>query len=387
MATVELRNVTKRFSGEVTAVQDLSLTIEDGEFVVFVGPSGCGKSTALRMLAGLEEITAGEILIDGQRVNELVPEQRNLAMVFQNYALYPHKTVRKNLEFPLRMMRFNKQERTRRVADAARLLGLSSLLERRPKELSGGQRQRVAMGRAIVRDPLVFLMDEPLSNLDAKLRVEIRAEIAALQKRVGITTIYVTHDQVEAMTLGDRVAVLRDGRLQQIAAARDLYEQPLNVFVASFIGSPRMNIFRAILRHNGDQDGYAVEFGNLRLPVNPERLRNPDRLRDHAGRPVLGGLRPEAFRAGREVPETQRFTTAVRTIEALGHEEIVYCNSPVEMVEPSEPEQRNEEARAAIDSTVIARLPAGRMPEMGETITLGIDAAHLLLFTDEGTAL
>ncbi len=387
MATVEFRNVSKRFPGDVIAVQDLSLTIGDGEFVVFVGPSGCGKSTALRMLAGLEDITKGDILIAGKQINGLPPEQRNIAMIFQDYALYPHKTVRKNLEFPLRMMRFNKQERSRRVTEAARLLGLSPLLERKPKELSGGQRQRVAMGRAIVRDPLVFLMDEPLSNLDAKLRVEIRAEIAALQKRVGITTIYVTHDQVEAMTLGDRVAVLRGGRLQQIAAARVLYEQPVNVFVASFIGSPRMNVFRTILRQNGSENKYAVEFGDLRLPVNPDRCRDPDRLREYAGRPMLGGLRPEAFQTASGAPKSQCFTTDIRTIEALGHEEIVYCNSPVEMMEPAEQNNPNEEVRTPSESTVIARLPAGQIPGIGESITLGIDATQMLLFTEQGTAI
>ncbi|MGD8396976.1 MAG: ABC transporter ATP-binding protein, partial [Candidatus Eiseniibacteriota bacterium] len=232
MATVELREVTKVFDGDVTAVDRLSLALEDGELLVLVGPSGCGKSTALRLVAGLETATAGEIRIDGEVVNGLAPQERDIAMVFQNYALYPHKTVRGNLAFPLRMMRMERAERERRIARTAGLLGLEPLLERRPRQLSGGQRQRVAMGRALVRDPRVFLLDEPLSNLDAKLRVEIRAEIAELQRRIGITTLYVTHDQVEAMTLGDRVAVLRDGRLQQVDDAQTLYDAPANVFVA-----------------------------------------------------------------------------------------------------------------------------------------------------------
>lgn len=387
MATVELRHVTKVFPGDVTALDDLSLAIEDGEFVVFVGPSGCGKSTALRLIAGLEDVTGGDILIGGERVNQRAPQQRNIAMVFQNYALYPHKTVRKNLEFPLRMMRVDRQERDKRVREAARLLGLAELLERKPKELSGGQRQRVAMGRAIVRDPMVFLMDEPLSNLDAKLRVEIRAEIAALQERIGITTIYVTHDQVEAMTLGQRVAVMRDGRLQQVAPAQELYERPMNVFVASFIGSPRMNIFRTTLRTTENGQSCEVDFGTLRLPVRPERVRNPERLTEQIGQPVLAGLRPETFAIATDAMETQSLKAAVRATEALGYEEIVYCEPPVEMIEGRDGGTPGNGVQGQTEAALIARLPAGRTPRLGEPITLGVDARKLHLFDADGAAI
>src|SRR5687767_13575663 len=238
MAQIELENVSKVFPGDVVALDDVSLRIEDGEFIALVGPSGCGKSTLLRSLAGLEEVTSGTISIDGRDVTDLAPRQRDVAMVFQSYALYPHMTVRQNLGYGLKVRRTPKADATRRVEEVADLLGLSELLERRPSALSGGQRQRVAMGRAIVREPKAFLMDEPLSNLDAKLRVQMRAEIAALQKQLGVTTLYVTHDQVEAMTMGDRVAVMKNGRLQQCAPPQELYDGPANVFVAGFIGSP-----------------------------------------------------------------------------------------------------------------------------------------------------
>ncbi|HKF62435.1 MAG TPA: ATP-binding cassette domain-containing protein, partial [Dongiaceae bacterium] len=244
MAGIEFERVFKRFPGGVTAVEDLSLAIRDGEFMIFVGPSGCGKTTALRMVAGLEEINEGEIRIGGRRVNELDAQDRDIAMVFQNYALYPHKSVRDNIAFPLRMQRMGRTEISQRVSEVATLLGIEALLERRPGELSGGQRQRVAMGRAIVRHPQVFLMDEPLSNLDAKLRIQMRVELVKLHRRLGVTTIYVTHDQTEAMTLGQRVAVLNEGRIQQVAPPRQLYLHPANLFVASFIGSPPMNFVK-----------------------------------------------------------------------------------------------------------------------------------------------
>ncbi|MCU7809081.1 MAG: ABC transporter ATP-binding protein, partial [Candidatus Thiodiazotropha sp. (ex Semelilucina semeliformis)] len=247
MASIRLDKVSKQYDGHDAIIEEMDLQIRDGELLVLVGPSGCGKSTLLRMVAGLEEISAGEILIDDQVVNQLPPQKRNLAMVFQNYALYPHMTVRENLAFPLKMQRLSRDEVNRRVAQTAELLSLGNLLDRRPKQLSGGQRQRVAMGRAMVRDADAFLMDEPLSNLDAKLRVEIRSEIAALQRRLGITTLYVTHDQVEAMTLGHRVAVMRAGKLQQVATPSRLYEHPVNVFVAGFIGNPGMNVLRVML--------------------------------------------------------------------------------------------------------------------------------------------
>src|SRR5215469_4530822 len=259
MAGIEFERVFKRFPGGVTAVEDLSLAIRDGEFMIFVGPSGCGKTTALRMVAGLEEISEGEIRIGGRRVNELDAQDRDIAMVFQNYALYPHKSVRDNIAFPLRMQRMGRAEISRRVGEVATLLGIEALLERRPGELSGGQRQRVAMGRAIVRHPQVFLMDEPLSNLDAKLRIQMRVELVRLHRRLGVTTIYVTHDQTEAMTLGQRVTVLNQGRIQQVAPPRELYAWPANAFVAGFIGSPPMNLLR------GRLTGEGVDLGGNRL--------------------------------------------------------------------------------------------------------------------------
>src|SRR5215469_13374727 len=251
MAGIEFDRVSKRFPGGITAVEDLSLAIKDGEFMIFVGPSGCGKTTALRMVAGLEEISEGEIRIGGRRVNELEPQDRDVAMVFQNYALYPHKSVRQNIGFPLRMQRLGRAAIDERVRTVAALLGLDGLLERKPGELSGGQRQRVAMGRAIIRHPQAFLMDEPLSNLDAKLRIQMRVELVKLHRRLGVTTIYVTHDQTEAMTLGQRVAVLNQGRIHQVAPPRHLYLHPRNTFVAAFIGSPPMNFIRGRLLSGG----------------------------------------------------------------------------------------------------------------------------------------
>src|ERR687889_1128711 len=248
MAEVTMENVTKIYGEDVVAVNDMSLDIPDGEFVVFVGPSGCGKSTALRMIAGLEDITRGKVFIGDQVVNDLPPRQRDIAMVFQNYALYPHMNVRENMAFALRLRKMDNQEISRRVEDAATILGLENFLDRKPRALSGGQRQRVALGRAIVRNPQAFLMDEPLSNLDAKLRVQMRTEIAKLHNRIGTTTVYVTHDQVEAMTMGDRVAVMRKGELQQVAPPQELYDRPVNLFVGGFIGSPAMNLMLATPR-------------------------------------------------------------------------------------------------------------------------------------------
>src|SRR6478735_4362052 len=278
MATIEIDHVTKVFANGVVAVNDVSLSIDDGEFLVLVGPSGCGKSTLLRMVAGLEEVTEGSILIDGRDVTDLAPRHRDIAMVFQSYALYPHMTVRENLGYGLKVRRAPKQESRERVAEVAQLLGLEELLDRKPAELSGGQRQRVAMGRAIVRQPRAFLMDEPLSNLDAKLRVGMRASLAQLHARLGVTTVYVTHDQTEAMTLGQRVAVLRDGKLVQVAEPQVLYAEPRNLFVASFIGSPAMNLVEASYE-NG-----AICFGQYRVPVAEPPAQE---------RFVLG-IRPEA---------------------------------------------------------------------------------------------
>jgi multiple sugar transport system ATP-binding protein len=291
MADVIFDKVEKIYDNDVHAVHDLSLEIPDGEFVVLVGPSGCGKTTALRMVAGLEEISDGTVAIGGRVVNDLTPKERDIAMVFQNYALYPHLTVGDNIGFGLRLRKMPKSEVNERVAWAAKLLGLTPYLQRRPKELSGGQRQRVAMGRAIVRQPQVFLMDEPLSNLDAKLRVQMRAEIAKIQHEVRVTTIYVTHDQVEAMTMGDRVAVMRKGELQQMAEPQKLYDSPKNLFVASFIGSPAMNIVEAdVVR--GDQ-GLAVRIGDQELSVPEEVTRRRPALSGYVGRKLALGIRPE----------------------------------------------------------------------------------------------
>src|SRR5687767_12117339 len=282
MAQIELENVSKVFPGDVVALDDVSLRIEDGEFIALVGPSGCGKSTLLRSLAGLEEPTSGTISIGGRDVTDLQPRERDVAMVFQSYALYPHMTVRQNLGYGLKVRRTAKAEAERRVREVARMLRLEELLDRRPGALSGGQRQRVAMGRAIVREPKAFLMDEPLSNLDAKLRVSMRAQLSSLHGRLGATTVYVTHDQVEAMTLGQRVAVMRHGRVQQVDTPQALYRRPANLFVAAFIGSPAMNLVEAELTSD------AVAFGGLTIPIAAGL---------HPGRtgPVIAGLRPEAF--------------------------------------------------------------------------------------------
>src|SRR6187401_2841196 len=282
MAQVTLRKIVKKYD-EVLAVRGIDLDIVDKEFIVLVGPSGCGKSTALRMIAGLEEITGGDLYIGDRRVNDVAPKDRDIAMVFQSYALYPHMSVYDNMAFGLKLRKRPKAEIDRRVKEAAELLGLQNLLQRKPKQLSGGQRQRVALGRAIVREPQVFLMDEPLSNLDAKLRVQTRTQIAQLQRRLGVTTVYVTHDQVEAMTMGDRVAVLRDGLLQQCASPRALFMHPVNLFVAGFIGSPAMNLLPAMLT------GETAEVGSLRVPLTP--AQRADLTSDR----VVIGVRPEGF--------------------------------------------------------------------------------------------
>jgi multiple sugar transport system ATP-binding protein len=326
MADVIFDKVEKVYDNDVHAVHDLSLEIRDGEFVVLVGPSGCGKTTALRMVAGLEEITDGKVSIGGRVVNDLTPKERDIAMVFQNYALYPHLSVSDNIGFGLRLRKTPKNVVEERIAWAAKLLGLTPYLHRRPKELSGGQRQRVAMGRAIVRQPQVFLMDEPLSNLDAKLRVQMRAEIAKIQHEVGVTTIYVTHDQVEAMTMGDRVAVMRRGELQQMAEPQTLYNAPNNLFVASFIGSPAMNIVEGdVERRDG---GLIVRIGDQELPVPEEIVRRRTALSGYAGRKLALGIRPEhledaslARNGGASLRGRVLLTEALGS-EILGHVEV-----------------------------------------------------------------
>ena len=324
MASVTYRNVYKRF-GDFTAVEDLSIEIADKEFVVFVGPSGCGKSTSLRMLAGLEEISEGEILIGDRVVNDVPPKDRDIAMVFQSYALYPHMTVYDNMAFGLKLRKTPKDEINRRVNVAADILGLNTLLDRKPKALSGGQRQRVAVGRAIVREPDVFLMDEPLSNLDAKLRVSARASISKLHKRLGTTFIYVTHDQVEAMTMGDRIMVISDGILQQIDTPRNLYNKPNNVFVAGFIGSPSMNFFDSTLV--GEEGKLFLDTGDFRVHV-PEDRKNA--FGDYVGKEVIFGIRPENIHATPYVPpdiDAAPLEANVEVVELLGHELHLFLNS------------------------------------------------------------
>jgi multiple sugar transport system ATP-binding protein len=325
MAEITLDKLTKVYGDGTRAVTELDLEIGDGEFVVLVGPSGCGKTSALRMVAGLEPITDGRVLIGGEVVNELPPKDRDIAMIFQNYALYPHMSAFDNMAFGLKLRGMKKDRRRERVNGAATTLGLAEVLPKKPRTLSGGQRQRVAMGRAIVREPRAFLMDEPLSNLDAKLRVEMRAEIARLQRELNVTTIYVTHDQVEAMTLGDRVAIMRDGLLQQVAKPQELYDRPRNLFVAEFIGSPAMNLVSAELaRSNG---GVVAKFGNDELQVGQSVLDRRPSLKSFEGKPVVLGIRPEdiedAAMAG-DAPEGRRLSAIVDIREDMGSEVFIH---------------------------------------------------------------
>src|SRR5437868_847523 len=312
MADVVFHEVEKIYDNDVHAVFDLSLDIQDGEFLVLVGPSGCGKTTALRMVAGLEDISDGTVSIGGRVVNDLTPKERDIAMVFQNYALYPHLNVAENIAFGLRLRKAPKELVAERVAWAAKLLDLTPYLSRRPKELSGGQRQRVAMGRAIVREPQVFLMDEPLSNLDAKLRVQMRGEISKLQQELGTTTLYVTHDQVEAMTMGQRVAVMKDGVLQQVDSPQRLYDEPANLFVAGFIGTPPMNLLEATV------DGDAVVLGGQRVALSEAALRRYSRLKEFDGRPIVLGVRSEDIHPAAQRGDLPPIEARLELVEALG---------------------------------------------------------------------
>ena len=367
MATIDFEHIDKIYPGGTQAIFDYSLTVADGELVAFVGPSGCGKSTLLRLLAGLETASRGTLRIGGQAVNALPPQQRNVAMVFQDYALYPHMTVRRNLEFPLKMRDLPRADIDKQVNWVANLLSLGGLLDRLPKQLSGGQRQRVAMGRALVRQPTVFLMDEPLSNLDARLRVQIRAEIGELLDRTGITTVYVTHDQAEAMTLGDRVAVMDRGRLQQVAPPRELYERPANVFVAGFIGNPPMNLFSARLTATGG--GLNLHLGEQSWPL---ALPAPtaERWRAWLDQPLTAGIRPEHLYL--VAAEAGGVRATVADAEYLGHETLLHLRI---------------DGMTAPAPAMIARLPGIQLFDKGATVRLSPDWTRLHLFGPDGLAL
>ena len=383
MAAIEFEQVNKEFPDGTRAVRDFNLRVNDGEFMVLVGPSGCGKSTALRLLAGLEEGTSGEIRIGDRVVNDLPPQQRDIAMVFQNYALYPHKTVRKNLEFPLQMAGWPKDRIKARVTEVARLIELQSLLERKPGQLSGGQRQRVAMGRALVREPAVFLMDEPLSNLDAQLRVQMRREITALQKRLRTTTIYVTHDQVEAMTMGDRLAVLNHGQLQQAGTPKALYERPANVFVATFLGSPRMNLFESASATTAS-GAPGLRFGGKTLPLPDQfarRLAAKQTLCDK----FIFGFRPEAFN-DLETGAGHPLQVRVIAVEAMGHEQIVYFDAGVRRLAAAPRTADSGEVPLA-DGVFAARLPSRCHAEPGQSLGLRFDLSQIHVFDMNGVAL
>jgi multiple sugar transport system ATP-binding protein len=371
---IRLREVTKVYANDVTAVDNVSLEIADGEFLVLVGPSGCGKSTLLRLIAGLETVTEGRVFIGDADVTDVRPQDRDLAMVFQNYALYPHMTVAANLAFGLRLRKLPKEERSRRVAEVADKLGLAELLERKPSELSGGQRQRVAMGRAIVREPKAFLMDEPLSNLDAKLRVSMRAELARLHERLGVTTVYVTHDQVEAMTLGQRVAVLRDGVLQQVDTPQRLFHEPANLFVAAFIGSPSMNLVEA------DVVGGSVRFAGYELPLAPGMHVEAQR--------VIVGIRPSDFKDGASCdPRLPRLRVRATVVEDLGSEShvIFTVDAPrvvAEAVRAAEDTAAQGESLLAYDNRAVftARLDGERFVPQGAEIELAVDPQRMYFF-------
>ena len=389
MADVVFNEVDKIYDNGFHAVHDLSLNIRDGEFLVLVGPSGCGKTTALRMVAGLEDITDGELFIGDRVVNNLTPKERDVAMVFQNYALYPHLSVYENIAFGLRLRKESKDEINRLVSWAAQLLDLTPYLDRRPKQLSGGQRQRVAMGRAIVRKPQVFLMDEPLSNLDAKLRVQMRADIAKLQHDLETTTIYVTHDQIEAMTMGDRVAVMQNGVLQQVAEPQTLYDSPANLFVAGFIGTPPMNLLEATVAVNG---GVSMTLGSTVLPVPEAALAAYPVLRKYDGRTVIAGVRSQFLHPAAERPELPALDARVELVEALGSESMVYfridAHSIGDVVKEGADEEVGTDGVVASRPNLIAEFPAHITPRLAEHLPVAIDVAKTHFFdSDTGAPL
>jgi multiple sugar transport system ATP-binding protein len=379
MAEIELRNVTKVFSGEVVAIDDVSLQIGDGEFIALVGPSGCGKSTLLRAIAGLEDVTGGEILIGGRDVTDLAPRHRDIAMVFQSYALYPHMSVRQNLGYGLKVRRVPKGEIRQRVDQIAELLGLVDLLERKPAHLSGGQRQRVAMGRAIAREPRAFLMDEPLSNLDAKLRVGMRASLAQLHQQLAVTTVYVTHDQVEAMTLGQRVAVMKDGRILQVDTPQVLYENPIDVFVAGFIGSPAMNLVEASI------EGGEVVFGEFRVELDP--IRRPSSL--DSGRVVLG-IRPETFEdAAFAASALPTLDVEIVVLEELGSDAHAFFRIDATRIATSTLEGDEDDGADLVTdsgSLLNARVDPRTSARVGSRLRLAVDSSRFHFFDVESGA-
>ncbi|MBA2517329.1 MAG: sn-glycerol-3-phosphate ABC transporter ATP-binding protein UgpC [Solirubrobacterales bacterium] len=386
MADIALQDVTKRYPDGFEAVKKMNLDIADGEFMILVGPSGCGKSTALRMIAGLEDISDGKLVIGGETVNDLAPKDRDIAMVFQNYALYPHMTVRENMGFALKLAKTDKGEIDRKVGEAAKILDLEQHLERKPANLSGGQRQRVAMGRAIVRDPSAFLMDEPLSNLDAKLRVQMRTEVARIQQRLGTTMVYVTHDQTEAMTLGDRVAVMRGGIIQQVASPKELYERPKNLFVAGFIGSPAMNFMPGQI----EGDTIKLPFGDAKLPDElRQRLESGD---GGKSREVIAGVRPEHFEAagivGADHPGV-RFKTTIDVLESMGSELYAYFTiegqtQSEQLTELAEDAGLSDLPGAENASQVVARLDPEADVRQGAEGELVLDTSKIQLFDPDG---
>jgi multiple sugar transport system ATP-binding protein len=397
LASVVMEDVKKIYGEDVVAVNDMNLDIQDGEFIVFVGPSGCGKSTALRMIAGLEDISAGKIYIGEQVVNDLPPRERDIAMVFQNYALYPHMNVRENMGFALKLRKTPKDEIERRVKEAARILSIEQFLDRKPKALSGGQRQRVALGRAIVREPKAFLMDEPLSNLDAKLRVQMRTEIGKLHSRLGTTTIYVTHDQTEAMTMADRIVVLKDGVVQQVGSPQEMYDHPQNIFVAGFIGSPAMNFLKVNLqKHDG---GLAAVFGETRIPISRERLQDAPDVEKYVGKEIILGVRPEHIEDPQATEGFENESSIVvkpQVIESMGSEKYIYFEVPHEFAAHTKSidemheedggasgEEGGEQPQADFGDLMVARVAPESQARRNEEIRLILDANKVHLFDPE----
>jgi multiple sugar transport system ATP-binding protein len=390
MAEVVLEDVSKVYADGTRAVDDLNLEIVDGEFLVLVGPSGCGKTTALRMVAGLEEISGGIVRIGGRVVNRVPSRDRDVAMVFQSYALYPHLDVYENIAFGLRLRKLPKSEIDRRVKKAAATLGLEDFLRRKPRALSGGQRQRVAMGRAIVREPAAFLMDEPLSNLDAKLRVQMRAEIARIQRDLGVTTIYVTHDQTEAMTLGDRVAVMKKGVLQQVAPPQELYDHPANLFVAGFIGSPAMNMVQGVFTET-DGGGLTLDIGTQQIAVSPRLLQTRPAVRSYLGRPVAVGIRPEDMEdAAVAGGDSAVLASKADLVEALGSDLLVHFGLDAQPVVTEDTKELARDAGAddaapqAAQSAMVARFNPRSAVRVAESVSVAVDTERLHVF-DLGT--